>query len=198
MKKVISIVILVLFALPLFSSELSSEEIDKAINAIIDTSYVAASQFLSFQNSEIPSIAIRVPKGKLLPDAIIVNEADLESFLDYFPERSSISSSSILAPIQSTVRQQLLDSNWKQGEAVVTGVAATVFSEDQSVFSLITSALNGIFPRVGLVTDFTIEGNAFSIPAHVEGTFIVSANDDTSLEIKAIKLLINDKIYQLE
>lgn len=197
MKKVISIFLLVLFACPLFSEALSTDEINKAISAIIDTSYVAASQFLSFQNSEIPSIAIRIPPGKFLPDAIIVNEGDLKTFLEYFPEQTESDYSSILAPINATVRQQLLNNDWMEGEAIVTGVAAIVFSQDQSVFSLIAGALNGVFPKVGLVTDFTIEGSAFSMPAHVEGTFIVSTNEDTSLDIKAIKLVINNKVYQL-
>jgi hypothetical protein len=197
MKKIISIFLLVLFTCPLFSEGLSTDEINKAISAIIDTSYVAASQFLAFQNSEIPSIAIRVPQGKFLPDALIVNEGDLESFLQYFPEQTESSSSNILAPINATVRQQLLADDWIKGEAIVTGVAATVFNHDQSVFSLISEALNGTFPRVGLLTDFTIEGSAFSIPAHVEGVFIVSTNEDTSLNIEAIKLAINDKVYQL-
>jgi hypothetical protein len=198
MKKAISIFILVVFAFPLFSEGLSNYEINKAVSAIIDTSYVAASQFLSFQDSEIPSIAIRVPQGKLLPDAVIVNEADIKSFLKYFPEQTKISSSNILSPIKATVRQQLLNSDWSEGEAIVTGVAATIFSKDESVFSLIAGALNGVFPRVGLLTDFIIEGSAFSMPAHVEGTFIVSVKEDTSLDIKAIELVINDKVYKLD
>jgi hypothetical protein len=198
MKRVLSIFLLVIFICPLFAEDLSIDEINSSISAIIDTSYVAASQFLSFQDSEIPTIAIRVPQGKMLPDAIIVNEADLSSFIQYYPEQTGNSSASLLSPVKSTVRQQLQNSNWRMGEAIVTGVAAPVFSQDQSIFSLISGALNGVFPRVGLVTDFTVEGSDFSQPVHVQGTFIIGALADTSIDITTVELRINDKVYNID
>lgn len=198
MKKFILVLLMVISSIPLYSEGLTNNEINKSISAIIDISYVATSQFLSFQESEIPTIAIRVPQNKLLPDAVIVNEADMASFLPYFIESTKGNSSSVLAPVKDTVRQQLTNSDWSMGEAIITGASAIVFNKDQSVFSLITKAISGNFPKVGLVTDFTVTGSEFSKPVHVEGTFIVSVLDDYSLDINAIDLVINDTIYNLD
>lgn len=197
MKRIISVLLVITLIAPVFANDLSIDEVTTAVDAIVDTSYVAASQFLTFSNSsDIPSIAIRVPEGKYLPDAVVVNEGDMSSYLKYFPENSD--SSSLLSPMRSTVREQLIQDNWVKGQAIVTGVAAVVFQQDQSIMSLISGALGGIFPKVGMVTNYTVEGEAFSEPAVVKGTFIISAESDGTLQIDVISLNINDKSYNIE
>lgn len=199
MKKAIVLILVSLFMVPIFSTDsIPLDEVIRGVNAVIDTAYVGVSQFLSVNQSQIDSIAIRVPTGKILPDAIIVQESDMADYLQYFPQSSSNFKNNTYGILNETVRKQLIQSDWKKGVAIVTGAAAIVFQKDQSVFSLFSNALNGIFPKVGLVTDFHVDGTGFSEPLRIEGTFIVTGDSDGVLQIKTISLTINDKKYDIK
>jgi hypothetical protein len=199
MKKVIVFILVVLFMVPIFSTDsVPLNEVIRGVSAVIDTSYVAASQFFAVDQSSIDSIVIRVPSGKILPDAIIVQEGDMGDYLQYFPQSTSDFTNNTYGALNETVRKQLMQSDWKKGVAIVTGAAAVVFQKDQNVFSLFTNALSGIFPRVGLVTDFIVEGTGFSEPLRIKGTFIVTGDSEGALKIQTITLTINDKNYDIE
>ncbi|MBK5200277.1 MAG: hypothetical protein JJE21_01950 [Spirochaetaceae bacterium] len=199
MKKVIVLILIVLFMVPIFSNDIVPlDELTRGVSAVIDTSYVAAAQFFAVDQSSIDSIVIRVPSGKILPDAIIVQEGDLGDYLQYFPQSASNFTNNTYGALNETVRKQLMQSDWKKGVAIVTGASAVVFQKDQNVFSLLTNALSGIFPRVGLVTDFFVEGTGFSVPLRIKGTFIVTGDSDGALKIQTISLTINDKKYDIE
>jgi hypothetical protein len=199
MKKVFAMVLFVLFTLPIFATDnISLDEVTRGVTAVIDTSYVAASQFFAVDESPIDSIVIRIPSGKILPDAIIVEEGDLSDYLQYFPQSTSTFQDSTYGSLDATVRTQLVKSDWKKGEAIVTGASAIVFQKDQSVFSLFTNALNGIFPKVGLVTDFYVDGTDFSQPLRIKGIFIVSGDENKELDIRTISLTINDREYEID
>lgn len=200
MKKAIVIIFIIMFfTAPIFSSEsIPLDEVTRGVNAVIDTAYVSASQFFSFNKSSIDSIVIRVPDGKILPDAIIVEEGDMADYLQYFPKQGFELKDNSYGILNNTVRNQLIQSDWKKGVAIVTGAAAVVFQKDQSILSLFTNALSGIFPRVGLVVDFYIDGSGFSEPLRIKGTFIITGDKDGVLQIKTISMKINDIVYDIE
>lgn len=200
MKKAIVIIFIIIFiTTPLFSSEsIPLDEVTRGVNAVIDTAYVSASQFFSFNKSSIDSIVIRIPDGKILPDAIIVEEGDMADYLQYFPKQGFELKDNSYGILNNTVRNQLIQSDWKKGVAIVTGAAAVVFQKDQSILSLFTNALSGIFPRVGLVADFYIDGSGFSEPLRIKGTFIITGDKDGVLQIQTITLKINDIVYDIE
>lgn len=199
MKKLFSLIIFSMFSFSLFSSNISDRDVSNAFVAITDLGYIAASNFISFKRVDYDSVAIKMSQKNSLPEAILFNNADVSSFIKYYPKTSNTNSfSSYFFPsIDPIVRERLLINNWEKGEAIISGAAAIVFPTDVNFQKLISDGTNGLFPNVGVSFNYKVEGSIFSEDFLIKGVIIVSSDSYGVPKISPLKLMINNEEYDL-
>ncbi len=199
MKKTFIIIFLSFFSFTLFANNVSEKDVSNAFVAITDAGYIAASNFISFKRVDYDSIAIKMSSETSLPEAILVNGADLSFFLDYFPEKLSSSNSgfavSLIPSIDPIVRERLLINDWSPGEAIVTGAAVVVFPKGTNFQTLVSNGINGIFPKVAISFNFIVNGYLFEEDINITGVFLISADSNGIPNIQTINLKVNDEEY---
>lgn len=199
MKRILTILFILVFMQAFFAATPSEKDVSNAFVAITDLSYVSAANFISFNRRNFDSFAIRTSPETSLPDALLINDADLNEFLPYFSvdlENTNFFSS-LIPTIDPFVKERLTINNWKKGEAIVTGAAAFVFPKGLTFQQLISNASAGIFPKVGISFNFYVEGSLFSEDLNIKGTLIVSADSYGVPEVVPLRLIINNENYDL-
>lgn len=197
MKRLLSVILFIVILNPIFASEPIASEVSNAFVAVTDISYIAAANFISLQKVDYDSIAVRVSEETSLPEAILISNADLGTFLPYFstPDNNTGFLGSFLPSLDPLVKARLVQNDWEKGEAIVTGVAAIVFPDNLNFQKILTDASSGIFPKVGLSFNFYIEGTLFNDKINIKGIFIVDSDSNGVPIITPIKLTINQIDY---
>ncbi len=199
MKRILLILLISLLCSSLFASSVSDKEVSNAFVAITDLGYIAASNFISLKRVDFDSIAIKISSKNSLPEAILLSNADLSTYMPYFLNEDSSDGyfASLIPSINPIVKDRLLINDWKEGEAVVTGAAVVVFPDGMTFQSLITNATSGQFPNVGISFSFNVSGSLFSESLLIKGVIIVSSDEYGVPIINPIRLSVNDKDYNL-
>lgn len=199
MKKAFIIILFAIFSTSLFANNVSEKDVSNAFVSITDAGYIAASNFISFKRVDYDSIAIKMSPETSLPEAILVNGADLSDFLKYFPEIQNSNNSgfsiSLIPTIDPIVRERLLINDWKKGESIVTGAAVVVFPKGTTFQTLITNGTNGVFPKVALSFNFFVEGSLYEESLQISGILIISADSYGVPIIQPVNLKINEEEY---
>jgi hypothetical protein len=200
MKRLLPFIIFLLMINPLFASNASEEDVSNAFVAITDLGFVAVSNFISLNRADFDSIAVRVSEKNSLPEALLINEADLSDYLPYFKEDKQTFSflSSFLPSIDPLVKERLEINNWKKGEAIVTGAGTIIFPNDFSLQNLLSDTSQLFSTKIGLSFNFYVDGSLFKEKINIKGIIIVSSDSYGVPIITPIKLDINQENYDLK
>lgn len=193
MKKLMQLVLMLIFLYPLLATTLSENEIKYAIDTVKDASFVASNYFISSIKPDNPSLILRTPKNSGISDAIVFENCDMSSLLSFFPSVELDSHNMIKnlkEPLSPFVRDSLIKNNWKENESVINGAIAIAFKDDYSISQIVSNLIDGIYPRMGLVTDITISGLLYSEKINIKGVFILEGDDD-SLDIIPLQITLN-------
>lgn len=199
MKKLMQLVLMLIFIYPLFATTLSENEIKYAIDTVKDASFVASNYFISSIKPENPSLILRIPKKSGISDAIVFDNCDMSSLLPYFPSVELDSHNMIQnlkEPLSPYLRDSLLEHDWKENESVIVGAIAIAFKDDYSISQIVSNLIDGIYPRMGLVTDITIFGSLYSEKINIKGVFILEEKHD-SLEIVPLQITLNGEDFDV-
>ncbi len=199
MKRLCILFLFIIISNSIFASNVSKKDVSNAFVAISDLGYVAASNFISFKRVDYDSIAIKMSQKNSLPEAILFNDADLHTFLQYFliNNKQNSFSSYFIPSIDPIVRERLLINDWDKGEAIVNGAAVIVFPNNMTFQKLISDGTSGIFPKVGVSYNYKVSGTLFSEEISIKGVFIFSSNEEGVPLITPLKLKINGEDYDL-
>ncbi len=199
MKRMVQLILLLISISSLFANNLSEEETRYAINCVKDAVFVASNYFISEIKPKNPNLILRIPKNSDFSDAMVFDNCDMSFLLPYFPN-SELNSSNMIEnlkqPIAPYVREILIEHNWKAGEAIIIGALAIAFKDDLTIAQVVSNLVQDIYPRMGLVTDITIEGSLFSEKVNVKGVFILEENYGT-LEINPLQISINGEEFDI-
>lgn len=200
MKRLLPFIIFLMMINPLFASNASEADVSNAFVAITDLGFVAVSNFISLNRADFDSIAVRVSEKNSLPEALLINEADLSDYLPYFKEDKQTFSflSSFLPSIDPLVKERLEINNWKKGEAIVTGAGTIIFPNDFSLQNLLSDTSQIFSTKIGLSFNFYVDGSLFKEKINIKGIIIVSSDSYGVPIITPIKLDINQENYDLK
>lgn len=199
MKRMVQLVLLFISISPLFALSLSEQETSLAISCVNDAVFVAANYFISELKPENPNIILRTPKNSETSDAIVFNNLDMSSLLPYFPIKELDSTnmvSSLKEPLAPYVRDILIKSDWQENQANILGAIAIAFKDNYTVAQVVSNLVQGIYPRMGLVTDITVKGEAFSQDINIKGVFILEENMGT-LDVVPLQITINGEEFDV-
>ncbi len=193
MKRLVHLILLLIFINSLFATSLSEQEINYALTCVKDVVFVSCDYFISESQPQIPNLKVRIPKNSGISDAIVFDNCDMATLLQYFPQKNINSNNiieSLKEPLAIYVRDSLINNDWKASDAVVLGAVALAFKDNESINQVVSNLVDGIYPRVGVVTDLTISGGLFSYPLNVKGVFVLEEIDDT-LGVNPMQMSIN-------
>lgn len=198
MKKMVQLILLLVSISPLFAA-ISEQETRLAIDCVKDAVFVASDYFISNIQPENPSLILRTPKNSESSDAIVFNNCDMSTLLPFFPAIEIDSNTMIdhlKEPLAPYVRDVLLDHDWQAGEANIIGAIAIAFKDDYSLAQIVSNLVEGIYPRMGLVTDISITGSLFSEKINIKGVFILEETNDT-LGVVPLQVTVNGEEYDV-
>ncbi len=193
MKRMVQLVLLLISISPLFALSPSEQESRLAIACVNDAVFVAANYFISDITPQNPNIILRTPKNSETSDAIVFNNLDMSSLLQYFPIKELDSTnmvSSLKEPLAPYVRDVLVKSDWQENQATILGAMAIAFKDNYTLAQVVSNLVQDIYPRMGLVTDITVNGEAFSQDINIKGVFILEENMGT-LDVVPLQITIN-------
>jgi hypothetical protein len=195
----VQLVLLFISISPLFALSPSEQETSLAISCVNDAVFVAANYFISDIKPENPNIILRTPKNSQTSDAIVFNNLDMSTLLSSFPSKELDSTnmvSSLKEPIAPYVRDVLLTSDWQENQATILGAIAIAFKDNYTVAQVVSNMVQGIYPRMGLVTDITVRGESFSQDINIKGVFILE-EDMGTLDIVPLQITINGEEFDV-
>jgi len=175
----------------------TTDDVLVAVGAIKDTAFSVSSLYISDRDLALDGITLTVDSETNLPQVVVLKDVDLSTFLPYFPlpsyEPNSLQAllAQVQDPLGPLVRKRLVIHNWKKGEAIMNGVVMVQYQTGATFSSMISNALYGMYPRVGLGLDITITGKRVSTPLTLDGVFLLSADSNKVLDITPIQLTIN-------
>jgi len=175
----------------------TTDDVLVAVGAIKDTAFSVSSLYISDRDLVLDGLTLTVDAESNLPKVIVLDDVDLSSFLQYFPlpsyEPNSLQAllAQVQDPLGALVRKRLLLHDWKKGEAVMNGVVMLQYQTGATFASMLSNALYGKYPRVGLGLQLTITGKRVSTPLTLDGIFLLSADSNKVLDITPIQLTVN-------